>query len=181
MEILNDPFFWTTIGMFGFVGGSAVVSGNKLGKRPIFGIIVVGLTYIGRVGSVICEQPRFEGEFWHLIIGGVIFITSLIFSFSCGFLLKNFGFTAAEKSIKLRTTGLYGITRNPIYFFEVLWFLGLSLLMKSTLGIVFTFIWWLTFLIHTLNEEQTLERELGNEYLEYMKKVRGRIIPGLDI
>jgi protein-S-isoprenylcysteine O-methyltransferase Ste14 len=82
---------------------------------------------------------------------------------------------------KLRTTGIYGIVRHPIYLGEVLWPLGLAIVFRSTYGVALTVVWWLAFLIHALAEEAALEEKLGSAYLDYKKKVRGRIFPWLPI
>jgi protein-S-isoprenylcysteine O-methyltransferase Ste14 len=70
-------------------------------------------------------------------------------------------------------TGLYGMSRNPIYLAMILIYFGLSLLFNS--------IWFLPFLpfciliIHygvILREEKYLEEKFGEEYLDYKKRVR---------
>ena len=42
-------------------------------------------------------------------------------------------------------------------------------------------IWWVAFLCLVLVEETSLERALGQRYLDYKQRVKGRIIPGLPI
>ncbi len=81
--------------------------------------------------------------------------------------------------MELRTTGIYAVVRHPIYLAEVLWPLGLAIMLRSTFGVALTPLWWLAFLIHALSEEADLERALGSAYLDYKKKVRGRILPWL--
>jgi protein-S-isoprenylcysteine O-methyltransferase Ste14 len=83
--------------------------------------------------------------------------------------------------MKLITTGVYGLVRNPIYLADVLWPLGLAIIMRSTYGVALTPVWWAIFLIHTLAEEGALERALGAEYRNYVRKVPGRIFPWLPI
>jgi protein-S-isoprenylcysteine O-methyltransferase Ste14 len=70
-------------------------------------------------------------------------------------------------------SGLYGISRNPIYLAMILIYLGLSCFFNS--------IWFLPFLpivllvIHygvILREEKYLEGEFGEEYLDYKRRVR---------
>ena len=87
----------------------------------------------------------------------------------------------AQKGMDLRTTGLYGIVRNPIYLGEVLWCLGWAIMFRSVIGVALVPLWWAGLLILILIEEESLERSLGQTYLEYKKQVRGRIIPGLPI
>lgn len=113
-----------------------------------------------------------------MFVGGVIFITGIIF---CSPALSIKPVTAPDKTITLKTKGLYGLVRNPIYTGELLWCLGLAVYFQSVVGVVLVPIWWLTFLFHIAKEEESLERELGNAFLIYKKLVKGRIIPGLPI
>jgi protein-S-isoprenylcysteine O-methyltransferase Ste14 len=41
--------------------------------------------------------------------------------------------------------------------------------------------WWAGLLSLVLIEEESLERALGQPYLDYRARVRGRIVPGLPI
>lgn len=78
---------------------------------------------------------------------------------------------------KLRDTGAYGFTRNPMYFGlnAVLWGVGLTLGMLSVL--IAAFIWSsLNFLSVTLWEEKQMYSKFGEEYIEYKKRVP-RFIP----
>ena len=176
----NDPFFWAFISMFGLVGCGAVVSGSKLGKYPLFGSTVVIIFDLGRVLLVLpfCEQSRFEFYDLHMFIGGIIFISGIIF---CAPALSIKPVTAADKTITLKTNGLYGIVRNPIYTGELLWCLGLAICFQSVIGVVLVPFWWLAFLFHIAKEEECLERELGEPFANYKRLVKGRIIPGLPI
>jgi protein-S-isoprenylcysteine O-methyltransferase Ste14 len=180
MIFFNDPFFWAFISMFGLVGCGAVVSGSKLGQYPLFGAIVVIIFDLGRVLLVLpfCPQPRFEILGIHSLIGGFIFIVGIIF---CTPALKIKPITAPDKTITLQTNGLYGIVRNPIYTGELLWSLGLAIYFRSVIGVVLIPVWWIALLFHIAKEEESLERELGEVFHQYRKKVKGRIIPGLPI
>jgi protein-S-isoprenylcysteine O-methyltransferase Ste14 len=79
------------------------------------------------------------------------------------------------------TTSFYKYTRNPIYLGEILWCLGWSIIHGSVIGVVLVPIWWAGFLFLTIIEEESLEHALGMNYLNYKKKIKGRIIPGLPI
>ena len=70
-------------------------------------------------------------------------------------------------------SGLYGISRNPIYLAMIFGYLGISLWFNS--------VWFLPFLplcvivIHfgvILREERYLEGKFGEEYLDYKNRVR---------
>lgn len=83
--------------------------------------------------------------------------------------------------MKLRTSGFYRIARNPIYLGDLLWGLGWPIMFRSVIGIAFAPLGWLALLFVIFIEEQSLEHEWGSPYLEYKKRIHGRIIPGLPI
>lgn len=180
MTFIYDPFFWALLSMFALVGAGVVVGSKKLGSYPLFGIVIVIIFVLGRVILVLPPliQPRFEIGGWHWIIGGALFAAGLFFCLP-GITIRPF--TAPDGYTELKTTGLYGIVRNPIYLGELLWGLGWAIMFCSTIGVSLLPLWWAGLLFLVLVEEASLERELGLPYLKYKERVRGRIIPGLPI
>jgi protein-S-isoprenylcysteine O-methyltransferase Ste14 len=89
--------------------------------------------------------------------------------------------TAPDESMVLRTTGIYGIVRNPIYLADLLSALGLAVTFRSIIGVALVPVWWAGFMFVILIEEGSLERVLGQPYLDYKQRVKSRIIPGLPI
>jgi protein-S-isoprenylcysteine O-methyltransferase Ste14 len=178
MAFYTNPFFWALISMFGLVAAASLGSGHRLGRNAAFVIFAIALVTVGRIVLVLpfCPQPRFDVSAWHWVIGGAIFVVGLAFGVATFYVRWH---SLPEKGMPLRTTGFYGIVRHPIYLCEVLWFLGWAIMFGSVYGLALAPVWWVAFLFHTLSEEVGLERELGGEYLEYKKKVRGRIFPGL--
>ena len=112
------------------------------------------------------------------IVGIIMLIAGIVFSIPA-FIVKPI--TAPNESTKLKTTGFYALVRHPIYLGEILWTLGWAILFGSIIGVLLVPVWWIGLLFHIVIEEECLERTLGQPYLEYKKKVRGRIIPGLPI
>lgn len=180
MAFSHDPFFWALISMFGLVGACVVVGTRHLGGRALFGAVVVTVFDLGRVVLVLpyCAQPRFEMGGWHGVVGGVIFAAGLIF---CIPALGIRPFTAPDENVELETSGFYAVVRNPIYLGEVLWCLGFAVMFRSIIGAALVPLWWLGLLFLIQLEEQGLERELGQPYLDYRSRVPGRIIPGLPL
>jgi protein-S-isoprenylcysteine O-methyltransferase Ste14 len=178
MTILNDPFFWALISMFGLVAACSVVGSKKVGRNTGVGVLIVTIFDLGRFLLVLpfCDQPRFEIDGWHGLFGGIIFIVGLIFCLPA-FSIKPFN--SANEKTEFVTTGFYRIVRNPIYLGEVLWCLGWAILFRSTIGVYLVLLWWAGLLFLIIIEEEHLERALGQPYLEYKQRVRGRIIPGL--
>jgi protein-S-isoprenylcysteine O-methyltransferase Ste14 len=78
---------------------------------------------------------------------------------------------------KLRTTGVYGLTRNPMYFglSTAIW--GSGFLLDDLTLLLMALIWsCLNLLSVTLWEEKQIYNKFGEEYLEYKKRVP-RFIP----
>jgi protein-S-isoprenylcysteine O-methyltransferase Ste14 len=114
----------------------------------------------------------------HWIIGGMILATGLFFGIPT-FSIRPL--TPPAPGMTLKTTGFYGIVRNPIYLAEQLWFIGLCIMFRSVIGLCTVPLWWLAFWLHILAEEKMLEDVLGEQYREYKKRVKGRMFPGLPI
>lgn len=78
---------------------------------------------------------------------------------------------------RLRSTGAYGLTRNPMYFGLNAAFWGTGLLFDSLKILIGALIWSiLNYLSVTLWEEKQMTGKFGEEYIEYKKRVP-RFIP----
>ena len=180
MLILTDPFFWAFIGMFGLVAGIALVGGTKLGKNALLGFITIMICDLSRIILVLpfCPQPRFEMGMWNWIIGGLVLAAAMVFAVPA--LSINWR-TAPDSRMVLKIDGIYGVVRNPIYLTDILFSLGVAIMFRSVIGVALIPVWWAAFLGIVLVEETSLERALGQPYLDYKQRVKGRIIPGLPI
>lgn len=78
-----------------------------------------------------------------------------------------------KPTVKILDTGLYGVSRNPIYLAMAIFYVGVSLLFNS--------IWFLPPLVLALltihygvilREEKYLAGKFGEEYLNYKNRVR---------
>ena len=102
-----------------------------------------------------------------LIVGGlVIFILSLISfgnSWRVGIDKSNPG--------NLVTTGIFSITRNPIFVFLDLYFLGTWLIYSNLFFGIFAILTAVGIHWQILQEEEFLLGEYGDQYREYMKAV----------
>jgi protein-S-isoprenylcysteine O-methyltransferase Ste14 len=180
MSIITNVFFWAFVGMFGLLVGIALVSGIKLGQNAFLGVITIMIADFSRIILVLpfCPQPRFEIGIWNWVIGGMLLAVAVIFSIPA---LSIDWRTAPDSKTVLRTTGIYGIVRNPIYLADILFSLGFAVMFRSIIGIALIPVWWAAYLAIVLVEEASLERALGQRYLDYKQQVKGRIIPGLPI
>jgi protein-S-isoprenylcysteine O-methyltransferase Ste14 len=179
MFVLTNPFFWAFIGMFGLLLATVMV-GGRLGRNALLGLAVIVLCDAPRIILVLpfCTQPRFEIGAWNWILGGAVLAAAMGFAAPA---LSIDWRTAPTSDTALKTDGIYGVVRNPIYLGEILFSLGFAILFRSVLGIALVSVWWAAFLGLVLVEETSLERALGQRYLAYKRRVKGRIIPGLPI
>ena len=78
-----------------------------------------------------------------------------------------------EEASQLVTDGFFKITRNPMYLGMLLFLLGLSIYNGLIVGLVFLplFVGYITF-FQIIPEESAMIKIFGEDYKEYMKKVR---------
>jgi protein-S-isoprenylcysteine O-methyltransferase Ste14 len=180
MKFFQDPYFWALVSMFGLAGAEALMGSARLARFRSLGFVTVGLFTLGRVVLVLpaVTQPRLAAGEWSWIAGGVIFAVGMVFSLPV-FAIRPI--TGPAAGVSLKTRGLYGIVRNPLYLSDVLWCLGLAVMFRSEVGIALVPVWWAALWLLTMIEEESLERTLGQPYIEYKQRVRGRIVPGLPL
>lgn len=101
----------------------------------------------------------------HLIIAAIIF--------SIGIILINRTHKIIFKSKKtgLRTDGVFGRMRHPMYLGFILIYIALSIGTLSLLSLIPIIIGFFIYDRMAEYEEKGLEEKLGQEYLEYKKKV----------
>jgi len=72
----------------------------------------------------------------------------------------------------LNTTGIYKISRNPMYIAFFLYFLGCSILINSWMLFFILVIFQISVHYLIVSEERWCIEQFGEEYIYYMKKVR---------
>ncbi|OYU95612.1 MAG: beta-carotene 15,15'-monooxygenase [Bacteroidetes bacterium B1(2017)] len=77
-----------------------------------------------------------------------------------------------ETKTDLVTTGLFGISRNPIFFGMILSLLGLFLTTPNALTGLFLILGYILIQIQIRLEEEFLSKEHGQDYEAYKQKVR---------
>ncbi len=78
---------------------------------------------------------------------------------------------------KVIRKGPYRFVRHPLYASEILWSIGLGLALQSWVALLIILIAAGVFYTNRIRiEERFLAAELGDEYVQYMKSVKG-IIP----
>ncbi len=77
-----------------------------------------------------------------------------------------------DTKTELITSGLFSISRNPIFFGMILSLVGLFLTTPNTLTVLFLILGYVLIQIQIRLEEEFLTKEHGQKYLDYTQKVR---------
>jgi protein-S-isoprenylcysteine O-methyltransferase Ste14 len=84
-----------------------------------------------------------------------------------------------QEEHRLVDRGIYRTIRHPAYAGSLLSFLGLGMAFGNWLTLIVIFLPILFTFIYRMNiEERLLTAELGNQYIDYMKRTK-RVIPGV--
>ncbi len=179
-DVIMNPFFWALFSMMMLMGCTATLVTHRLGRFRIFNIFSVAMFALGRfVIPISCpHQPQFDAGIPQWIVGGIIFVTGLVFLSAARYINP---WPAIDQRYRLVTTGFYGIVRHPMYLGEILWTLGWSIMWGSVLGVAMVPVWWGALLFHSVLEEEHLDQRFGKDYAEYVERVPGRIFPGLPV
>lgn len=113
-------------------------------------------------------------KFSILIIGLIVIHASLIWIIFAQFQMRNswrIGIDERNKT-KLVTTGIFSVSRNPIFFGMILTVLGLFLILPNALSFFLTVATYFIIQIQIRLEEEFLEKQHGRSYSDYKAKTR---------
>lgn len=188
------PIYFITYFGIAFVLKSLIVA-RRIGKNPIvlpaddsaYGLIgfYFKLTLIAMFIYVLIYAffPTLHSSLLplslidHLIVNyiGLVFLTiALICTIIAQSHMKNswrIGIDADDKT-ELVTTGLFAISRNPVFFGMILSLAGLLLVTPNTPTLVFLILGYVLIQIQIRLEEEFLIAEHGQSYIDYKQKVR---------
>ena len=152
-------------------------------KRPVERIIMV-FTSIGFIALLLVPALDYRFQWshvplWAIVAGDVLVVVGFFFIF---LVYRENTFTSATIEVApgqtVISTGPYAIVRHPMYASALLYLGGTPLALGSYWGLV-PFAALLPFLMWRLfDEEQFLSESLPG-YVEYQRKVRHRLIPGI--
>ena len=178
---------WLVIGSFlllilaWFSGSSGLSGGEKhspAGKTILygFGSVLLLLTlvppYCDRhdIWVIDGDAVRYFGLF--LFFAGSLLRLAAVFVLGRRFS----GLVAIQPDHQLKTDGLYRYVRHPSYAGLIASMIGLVLIFRSAIGLIFVILLFL-FLVSRMNdEERFLEAHFGEEYRDYRLKTR-RLVP----
>lgn len=81
-----------------------------------------------------------------------------------------------ENKVNLITKGMFGISRNPIFLGVIIVFLGLFFIIPNLITAIILVAGVIVIQVQVRLEEEFLLNQLGNEYKEYMTKVKRWIL-----
>ena len=157
--------------------------------REIFGYLLGFLMFIVGIPAImwlVSGRPEIALSCsWNNIVGAIIGLTGLILSIWTIIYMKvvgrgnpmdAFDHEIAPHTQHLMTGGVYRICRNPMLLGTFLYLAGIALVLLSWQSAVV----WVAFVIimsfQVASEETRLERDFGQEYLDYKKRT-GRFSP----
>ena len=132
-----------------------VLTALNVAMPDIISKIIINIFWLKYVGMLFCY------------IGLIIFLTALI-SFG-----KSWRIGIDEKnSNDLITTGIFKYSRNPIFLFMDLYFMGIMLIYPNIVFIVVTICVIIGIHLQIIREEKFLLSKFGGEYIKYKKQTR---------
>jgi protein-S-isoprenylcysteine O-methyltransferase Ste14 len=140
--------------------------------QKIYALIFFGAPMLG---LPLLPQPRFEINYIIFIIGIVLALLSVLVWIQA-FIQIGIIPCLRQKS-KLISSGIYSIVRHPIYLGNILMPLGLALAFRALYALLYVPVIIIFFTVTIFIEEKTLTEEYGQEYSNYKKKVKWRLIP----
>jgi protein-S-isoprenylcysteine O-methyltransferase Ste14 len=118
---------------------------------------------------------------WVKILGGLGFVVSLFITFwamQANTFLSTFVRIQNERGHTTVSGGPYHFVRHPMYVGILFMSIGIPLLLGSWWALIPGVLNIILFFIRTALEDRTLQTELPG-YVEYSRKVRFRLIPGI--
>lgn len=133
----------------------------------LFILIPIGIT-------LLLHLPWYLSFIYHYgIIIGVILIITAVWTIYKGIkdLKLTYSASGYENEEELVTTGIYGYTRNPMYFGATILILGWFLVLPFTFILISSVLFLFLFYFTAKSEENQLSQKFGKKYLSYKRNV----------
>ncbi|MGH2643367.1 MAG: methyltransferase family protein [Chitinophagaceae bacterium] len=140
---------------------------------PLIGLVIFLFSFVIQRWVVINHSYLYH--FIAHIIGWIFVLLSLFFGMSgvFRFLRTNNTVETFRSASSLQTTGIYTISRNPMYVGLVCLYTGLSLLIGNWWTIIFIPLFIIILQLYVIQREEIyLQYTFGEQYANYKKKVR---------
>jgi protein-S-isoprenylcysteine O-methyltransferase Ste14 len=119
--------------------------------------------------ALVSQHTYVEDGFWDTTWEVVSFLILMIAAIGRVWVSA---YISGRKTHELVADGPYSLTRNPLYFFSFLAYLGAGLAFeKLTIALAFVVVFWVSHWPTILAEEAKLRNKFGDEYDDYAKRV----------
>lgn len=138
-------------------------------------MLIIGLNYIFIQTNYKYLYPiKFLNLGWLNTIGFVIGILGLIFTFIAQIQMKNSWRLGIDENgqIELITSGLFSISRNPVYLGLGISFIGFFLITPNIGSLIFLILMYYGINQKINDEQKYLLKKFGVKYTDYKAKVR---------
>jgi protein-S-isoprenylcysteine O-methyltransferase Ste14 len=151
-------------------------------KRSIL-LLTISITMGYWLSFIIASTKTGRLPHWNtfFMIGSVLVFIGLIIRVSSIMKLKQqFTYTVSRiENHELIETGLYKVIRHPGYLGQLIIFLGITVCLSNWLSVLLMIIPVLAGYLNRINvEEKFMAEQLGQEYLDYVKRTK-KLIPSV--
>ncbi len=138
-------------------------------------ILIPKLLFLPMIGfAVVSGHIYAEDGFWDTTWEVISFLILLVAAFGR---VWTSAFISGRKDHELVTDGPYSMTRNPLYFFSLLGYVGAGLAFeKLTVSFAFAIVFLLSHWPTIMAEEKKLRKQYGESYEDYARRVP-RFVP----
>ncbi|HEX5470417.1 MAG TPA: isoprenylcysteine carboxylmethyltransferase family protein [Lacipirellulaceae bacterium] len=121
------------------------------------------------VFALVSQSVYVDGEFWDTTLEVVSFLILLVAAMGRVWVSA---YISGRKNAELVTDGPYSMTRNPLYFFSFLGYIGAGLAFeKVTVAIAFGLLFFVTHWSTIRAEEKKLRSKFGDKFEQYTRQV----------
>ncbi|MCP4300192.1 MAG: isoprenylcysteine carboxylmethyltransferase family protein [Gammaproteobacteria bacterium] len=145
-------------------------------KLPPVLVLSIGILLVWLL-SLIMPEPLRSGSPFKLVLAVTLFVSGIILAISAGLSFRKFRTSVdpmnPDKANSIVTTGVYSISRNPMYLAMLLVLIAFAVFMwqASSILVLLAFIAYMT-RFQIIPEERVLARKFGDEFRHYCERVR---------
>jgi protein-S-isoprenylcysteine O-methyltransferase Ste14 len=145
-------------------------------KLPPVLVLSIGILLVWLL-SLVMPEPLRNGSPFRLVLAVTLFVGGIVLVISAVFSFRKFQTSVdpinPDKANSIVTTGVYSISRNPMYLAMLLVLTAFAVFMWLASGILvlLAFIAYMT-RFQIIPEERVLARKFGDEFRHYCERVR---------
>ncbi|MFP4649097.1 MAG: methyltransferase family protein [Halorhodospira sp.] len=171
-----DVFFWALVATVSLYVGMAVFTSRQRFSRAVYMAagMLASIGYFGpRLLIPFLPQPALG-----LPDGVALLLGAFILFAGVGIMIRVIlRLRATSEGGAVLDDGLFGLVRHPMYLGDVLWSLGLGLMLNAVYAVALVPLWWLLRACLSVLEEERLVDKYGEAYRAYQGRVPCRMLP----